>query len=511
MASADPAALEKRQLEAAKQPFKLLHLPTEIQERIFWFAVHDPDLMDRRHRDGCDLLPVNEHAVAQPPFMSQRVFVDAVYQRDKQGQTGTYNYLNMFDPPESFRLTETWTYCNCAKRSGINLLLTNRWIFSIAAPFFWSENTFSFFDATEFVACMAVTSTGTRALIRSVSVVTFRLRGFLDARVHLSSKTPRGKSCLGGIFPWGTKCLPIFWRTLQLLPKLKSLAIPPCYLDCNVFLDTDANLDKLRPYLERLEEIHLTYLSIFGGDASSIQDCFCERQNFWASFFSGRSLESLGGFSHRVHLSDWLEDEDGQSVPNSMFEQRLWRIRQFFDWDLFDRIYEALHAGLMTVDLQTFGSRNYWRRPNYEAVSDTGTATIQLVFSDGEQEELLHQDFTFYNMPAGKDACAKNRLLLESRRAEEYLLGDEFEDRIVSQGRRRKILTRRMPRAMFCHVNCISREEARYAARGLEAAALASELFPPPQVTQEPPRTKRKRVKKNRRGNRSRGDDDWQE
>ncbi|OAA35224.1 hypothetical protein BBO_08826 [Beauveria brongniartii RCEF 3172] len=241
-----------------QEPINLLNLPLEVQLQIYDYALSDPDLCDRRHRNGCNLCPLTQQEMNQPPFMWHRVVVDAV---PKPGPREQVALSSNYGLPKAFSLAKTWTACDCGKRRGIHILRTNRYIFSVAAHMLWSRGSLCFFDATEFAACIEATSPGTRALIRGVRIMSLLNGETLDPRVCLRSQGDNGQERPSAVHPWEHRCLPEFWIALQLLPRLQHLTIPHRYLK-GLQNMTDDQFFKTRAYLARLGCIYLTHLNL---------------------------------------------------------------------------------------------------------------------------------------------------------------------------------------------------------------------------------------------------------
>ncbi|ATY61357.1 hypothetical protein A9K55_008517 [Cordyceps militaris] len=445
---------------AATKLTGLLRLPLELQRHIFKLVLHEPNLWDRRHHDGCKLRPVTPKAMAQPPFMSHRVFVEAVY-ASRQHAPRCPRWLKcvecdpssaaLYERPTSFRLAKTWTWCTCGKRTGVNLLRANRHIFSVAAPIFWSGNTFSFFDVSEFAACIAATSPGTRDLIRGASIVTFQLQRWLDARVCLRSRDLEGHVLPEGVLTWQQKCLTALWPALKSLPKLKRLALPAHYLETAMFDRLPADERRpMRQYLALLDEMDLTNLGLCGGVTGGGH--YRALANFWKRFFDGELQQTLCGFTLRIRINDRLRDFSANFPYTSRLSQ----------WDFLTNVYDAVEAQLMVDDTDKRGRA--WRRPNDDVTGGTGTATVSV--------SGCFRQVTLYNMPLTEDACVRNQ--------QAQTTGPGTEKRRQNPG--------------------------RYLPNSFEALRLADYRCSFKDLTDDeadrpkaPPRRKRMRVKKNRR------------
>ncbi|OAA60694.1 hypothetical protein ISF_05733 [Cordyceps fumosorosea ARSEF 2679] len=461
---------------AAKKPTGLLDLPLELQIMIFKRVLDEPILWDRQHRNGCRFRPTRTNVMAQPPFMSQRVFVDAEYAL----------HCGPYDAPKGFSLAETWTACKCAKRRGVNLLAVNRHIFWVARPLLWSKTTFCFFDATEFAACIAVTTPGSRGLIRSVSVQTFRgLVGWQDYRVCLRSKFPDGRDRPSGVFPYKQKCVKAMWRALLEMPELENLGIPWQYLTTEVFDSMDAaQLVQSHQYLEGLGELELTHFGLHGGNL----DPDDEPGDFWVELFDGKCLSSLAGWSHRVQLAPWLKQEAAPGAPGAYpppFPENLTSLQEGVVEDCEEDVYAEVRNHVMVQDHNTFKARGIcWTRPRDDILASDGRLDL-----DTFHGQLI--SFKLYNMPLSKDACEKQRAARAARFDEGAECGKQSH-----RGSRR-----RSPELSL--INCFDRmcmDEYNYSTRGLTPNTPVYEEIMAPAVAAKPVKSKRVRVKKNRRG-----------
>ncbi|KAM3504906.1 hypothetical protein MY10362_003282 [Beauveria mimosiformis] len=459
-----------------QEPINLLNLPLEVQLQIYDYALSDPDLFDRRHRGGCDLCPLTQQEMNQPPFLWHRVVVDAV---PKSGPGEQAELSSIRGLPKAFSLAKTWTACDCGKRRGINLLRTNRHIFSVAAHMLWSRGSLCFFDATEFAACVEATSPGTRALIRGVRIMSLSNGVSLDSRVCLRSQGDNGLDRPSAVYPWEYRCLPEFWIALQLLPKLQNLTIPHRYL--NVFRSmTDDQFFKARAYLARLGYIYFTHLALTPRDFGSYRAFYSDINDFWAAFFSGRALVSLYGFSERVDTTTWLDGITNLHPRDALNH----RVNPLLLQNLAGRTLQATLMQAMEQDRTTIRGFN-WLRPQARVIAGGGTVTVSL--DDTATSKVV---VTFYNVPLSKDACVNSNLALASRRARIERLGRSFE-----AGQRKRKLARE---------EMIRRFEALRLRDTYGLRNITGKLRVPKPIV-EPPPTKRVRTKKNRRGYQKRG------
>ncbi|KAM3525214.1 hypothetical protein MY4038_007406 [Beauveria bassiana] len=455
-------------------------MPLEVQLQIYDYALSDPDLWDRRHRPGCDLCPLTQQEMNQPPFMWHRVVVDAI---PKPGKGEQVALSSIYGLPKAFSLAKTWTACDCGKRRGIHLLRTNRHIFSVAVHMLWSRGSFCFFDATEFAACVEATSPGTRALIRGVSIMSLSNGNALDSRVCLRSQGDNGLDRPSAVYPWEDRCLPEFWLALQLLPMLQYLSIPHRYLNV-IHTITDDLFFKTKEYLARLGYMYFTRLVLTPRDWGLYQGYFHGPDNFWAAFFSGRTLASLYGFSERVDTTTWLDGITNLD-PRDAFNHR---VNLILSQNLAGRTMQATQMQAMERDSTTIAGKN-WLRPQTRVIAGGGTTTVSL-----DDTGTLKVAVTFYNAPLSKDSCVNSNLALASRRAELERLGRKFE-----AGQRKRKLARE---------EMIRRFKALLSYDTYTLRKMVGKLRVPKPIV-EPPPTKRVRTKKNRRGYQKRGN--WQE
>ncbi|KAM3557801.1 hypothetical protein MY1884_004310 [Beauveria asiatica] len=450
-------------------------MPLEVQLQIYEYALGDPDLWDRRHRGGCDLCPLTQQDLNQPPFMSHRVVVDAV---PKPGPGEQVALSSIYRVPKAFFLAKTWTACDCGKRRGIHLLRTNRHIFSVAAHMLWSRGSLCFSDATEFAACMEATSPGTRALIRGVSIMSLLNEETLDSRVCLRSQGDNGLDRPSAVYPWDYQCLPEFWIALQLLPGLQHLAIPYRYL--NVFQTiTDDQFFKTKAYLARLGYIYLTHLALTTNDFRHYR-IHGMTNDFWAASFSGRTLVSLYGFSERVDTTTWLDGITNLDPRDALHN----RVDLLLSQNLVHRTPPATE--MQAMELHSATIRGFpLLRPQAHVIAAGGTVTVSI-----DPTGTSKVDVTFYNVPLSRKACVNSNLALASRRAELERLGRGFE-----AGQRKRELARE---EMFRHFEDL-RLRDEHGLRNI----IGKLRVPKPIV--EPPPTKRVRTKKNRRGYQKRG------
>lgn len=467
-------------------PTSLLDMPLEIQLQIFKYTLSDPILWERRHRPGCDLCPTEVGVMEQPPFMWHRPIVHAVYRQGKRKRQNRNKNPdpNYDDTPDRFSLAETWTFCDCGKRAGIGLLRTNRHIFSIAAPIFWSQGDFCFFDATEFAACISITSTGTRSLIRGVNISYMKnLYCPLDMRVCLQSKTDKGEDYDGGPLVWATKCLPAFWEALPLLKRLEHLSLPPSYLDEAAFRNLSVSEHKvLRPCLHRLRALDLAEMFSFGGTEDGT---FCAysggQENFWKLLFKKTSVTSICSYSERVPLWEWLH-YGPKALPETLHRLQN-HTRSRFRSALLWGVQKQMVYRSRSLDT---GELIGWRAPT-DLVG--GIMTIPM---NGGDNYYYDGDFTLYNLPWDKETCDKNKFALSRRRDEEKAMGGDGR----YDARQRKI-TRREQIRKFVSMRS---DEHSIRLNNISPTRPAANIRRDPPAGMLEIQPKRQRAKKGRRG-----------
>ncbi|KAJ4153959.1 hypothetical protein LMH87_010424 [Akanthomyces muscarius] len=330
----------KRGKKFQQTPFNLFGLPVELQIIIFKFTLQDPTLWDRHHRDGCNLRPTEEGVIEHPPWIWHRPIIGAV-RSEHTKKTGTA----LCSYPVSYTLVNTWKFCNCAKRSGISLLRTNCYAFSVAAPLFWSKARFCFFDAAEFAACVAATSSRTRALIRDVSIVSSESWRMRDMRVCIQNMGASMDGRADKSFYLYSKL--VFRNALKHLPGLEHLAVPSDFVyfftrtnQLGEYEITDTLMDLLQ-----LRFLELTQMRLFGGSSNLRQYMLDDRVDFWAALYRNRGWASFVAYSRRF-------DVRGSVAAMHMMLRPL-----YSDYGIVDMIYlDLLTVGLRCWETTASGS-----------------------------------------------------------------------------------------------------------------------------------------------------------
>ncbi|KAJ3484104.1 hypothetical protein NLG97_g7139 [Lecanicillium saksenae] len=309
---ADSIALENLRLT----PLNLLHMPIEIQLMIYTYVFGgEPILWERRHRDECNLRPSSEFRVEHPPWVWYRPIIDIICPKIK-GQCSGFPGRELFSA--KYTLAETWKFCACGKRRGLNLLRTSRHIYSLAAPIFWSTTTFCFFDSIEFIACMSATSGGTRALIRGVSIISLSQFAGGDNRVHFRHKLHCDPIANLG-YIWYVHTMPTFWRTVLSLPGLERLAVPSLFL---YHMGSPLRGPTFRAVVKRLtglKDLEVTcscYIDSRIGESATRLGSHC----FWIDLYNNTGWATFVSYSQRIDLRDI---RDGTAEPDDVFTASL--------------------------------------------------------------------------------------------------------------------------------------------------------------------------------------------
>lgn len=379
----------RRGKKIPQTPFNLLGLPVELQIRIFKFALQDPTLWDRRHQDGCNLRPTGEGVIEHPPWIWHRPIIGAVMPGHVK-EKGSVSCSGEF--PVTYNLVNTWTFCHCAKRSGINLLRTNRHVFSVAAPLFWSEARFCFFDGVELAACVAATSPRTRALIRDVSIVSTEIAHPRDMRVHIQHM---GVTVNGfeDQYVNSHAASVVFRNSLRLLPALEHLAVP-----CE-FLFSFGRMNQLGEYdtadaalmFPRLKILEFTQMRMLGGSSNLQLQMHSDRIAFWNALYRNKGWTSFVVYSQRFDVRGSAAAMSPESRP-------------LYVWY---GIVGKIYMDLLTVGPRMLGDDSLRLAPHADLVGGCKTMTVQLA---NNTKASLEVDVTFYSLPLDKDACAKSRL-----------------------------------------------------------------------------------------------------
>ncbi len=457
-----------------KPPLRLFDLPMELQLSIFEYALHDPILWDRRHRDGCDLRPTEEGVTEHPPWMWHRLIVDVAF----PGETREGRTRRSRAPAASYTLTSTWKFCDCAKRTGINLLRTGRHAYNVGSPIFWRASKFCFFDAVEFVACITVTSIYTRRLIRGVSMFTIEGSQGLDLRVCVRSQPGINTKSL-----FHLDTLSDFWDTVDLVPELEYLAVPSYFL--YAFIQSyvqwsPTHILKNFQDLSRIKNFQITEMMFFGGSRDIAVSMYNDEPYFWAMLYRNVGWATFASYSQRLNMGN-----------QTSAETILSRIRYPFE-----RIRHTICLDLLMGGPKVLGGDNVQLAPHADLIGGCKTMTIEPRYSNHRGPEL---DVTFYNLPLHKEACAKSKLALANRRQESAQPGTSLYTAVWVQDADRhesmQLFESMRTRTRWSPSPAYNQAFRLYLPSSQNSAAKDGE-----DDQRQQPQRERKRVKKNRRG-----------
>ncbi|CAG9991039.1 unnamed protein product [Clonostachys byssicola] len=210
-------------LDPGAYVFTLQNLPQEIQALIYGFAVVEPPRWAKRHSLKCDFTPTRAKLTEPPPFALTEVYIN----------------------PKATKMGTT-TRCSCAKRKGLSLLLVSKLINKIATPIFWSQNTFCFMDAVEFIAAVKHNLRPQhREMIQSLSIINPDPSG---APTHVSFAGER------------SKFMDDFWKTIKNCPSLRKLEVAYAYIEPTRKVPTHEHLNEIPEMLPNLSTISLSFL-----------------------------------------------------------------------------------------------------------------------------------------------------------------------------------------------------------------------------------------------------------
>ncbi|KAJ6783844.1 hypothetical protein PWT90_08012 [Aphanocladium album] len=471
-----------------REPLSLFHMPTEIQLQIYEYVFADePILWDRRHRDECNLRPTKKSAVEHPPWIWHRPIVDVTCPKNEQ--ECSKNPCHELHAAQ-YTLAGTWKFCGCARRASLSLLRTNRHIFSIAAPMFWSKATFCFFDPLEFMACMRATSPGTRALMRGVSILSLNAHARADGRVLVRRRTHGGR-LLDQRHTWYVHTMPAFWDTVLLLPGLERLGVPSRFA---------AHFDDKRPLrgpslrdiavgLPRLPELELTSLG-FISPSMSESLLHGEEFRFWSTFYNHPNWSTFVAFSHRMDLRD-IRDAT-VSVSERVREAR--RDSQLSGYVSDEVWFRLLPPGGRRWQLAGIFAGN----PHADLVGAPRTTAVKTRVHETRDAATDPPDIavTFHSLPLDDEALERSRLAKKKSTS-----GDAGGDRSDGGPKLKHVWQkersrRRLMRQFACLRTIMSSSAAQSDCDAVPCNGSGGE--------EQEEKKKRKRTKKNRRGYRHR-------
>ncbi|CAG9990300.1 unnamed protein product [Clonostachys byssicola] len=209
------------------QKLGLLHVPREVQLLMYEFALIECPKWEKGHKPGCRYKPNDIHCTEIPPFLNLSI--------------------NIWQTLEGEFKQNIGNHCNCAKRDGLGLLGVNREIHNLAAPIFWSQNTFCFLDAMEFLATVGHRLRDEcRNHLRSISILNPDATGFSN-HVSLPYSLSRSKANMQA-----------FWSTVRKCKQLAKLELPPPYIKPALFSIDQWGL--LAEHLTELRTVRFSYL-----------------------------------------------------------------------------------------------------------------------------------------------------------------------------------------------------------------------------------------------------------
>jgi hypothetical protein len=209
------------------QKLGLLHVPREVQLLIYEFALIECPKWEKRHISECRYKPSDINCTEILPFLNLSI--------------------NIWQTMDGEFKQNVGNHCNCAKRTGLGLLGVSREIHHLAAPIFWSQNTFCFLDAMEFLATVGHRLRDeSRNHLRSISILNPDATGFSN-HVSLPYSLSRSKANMQA-----------FWSTVSKCKQLSNLELPPPYIKPALF--SFAHWDLLAEHLTELAAVRFSYL-----------------------------------------------------------------------------------------------------------------------------------------------------------------------------------------------------------------------------------------------------------
>lgn len=229
---------------------RLLRLPRELRDVIYWYALVEPNKWDKRHCPDCPFHDLD--APAETPPFAQRF--DLTSPRDAS--------------------PKAWARCDelCVRRKGLGLLRVCKQLYDEADPIFWEENTLCF-DGGEVVIAM------TRSMPASAKRKVRKL-----SLMQLGTGGPGGGSRR------------FFW-CLSELSALTHLEIS------GVYLELTAVSSLYLPRLKELRLVSLDHLNIWTGQSGSIYMALSERFR-WAQCRIPDSGEDVAAIDFDLHVPD---------------------------------------------------------------------------------------------------------------------------------------------------------------------------------------------------------------
>ncbi|CAH0016385.1 unnamed protein product, partial [Clonostachys rhizophaga] len=263
MAQTTPTLTIQPNHAAGPRPKKLNldHLPLEIVLRIYEFALVERPRWEKTHKPTCKYKPkFGDDIYENPPFLQTKVTV----------------YADMRQKTECS--------CSCAKRTGLGLLLASRGVNELAAPIFWSKNTFCFLDAIEVIATVGrLLRPAYVEMIRAISIMNPDQSGYTG---HVDFTLSKGKQRHA------------FWDTIERCTGLESLDMPGAYISATKwFAQRMAKLSRKAPSLKAVRFNFLLTFTSF--------DMWSEYPSPWWDHYFPNVIYARCSRSFSLRDQDW--------------------------------------------------------------------------------------------------------------------------------------------------------------------------------------------------------------
>lgn len=263
MAQTTPTLTIQPNHAAGPRPKKLNldHLPLEIVLRIYEFALVERPRWEKTHKPACKYKPkFGDDIYENPPFLQTKVTV----------------YADMRQKTECS--------CSCAKRTGLGLLLASRGVNELAAPIFWSKNTFCFLDAIEVIATVGrLLRPAYVEMIRAISIMNPDQSGYTG---HVDFTLSKGKQ------------RHVFWDTIERCKGLESLDMPGAYISATKwFAQRMAKLPRKAPSLKTVRFNFLLTFTSF--------DMWSEYPSPWWDHYFPNVIYARCSRSFSLRDQDW--------------------------------------------------------------------------------------------------------------------------------------------------------------------------------------------------------------
>ncbi|CAH0045487.1 unnamed protein product [Clonostachys solani] len=337
-------------------------LPPEVRLLIYEFTLVEVPRWDKKHKFECKYRPGSAQGFEPPPFAQSKITVS-----------------------ESPWRTKTETPCSCAKRQGLSLLRVSKSLNKICSPIFWSQNTFCFLDAVEFLALVGHSlRPELRDQIRDISIMNPDHTGDSE---HI--RAPRAR------FRYRRS----FWETLLKCRGLEKLDIPAAYIESTRVLEVADYLNRFNENVPNLSRLHLNFLL-----ARSSKLYSNSYPSPWMDEMAPQVVYAK--FSGQIHLSN---KENGLWIPDGVDD--LWHDLSNFQIQV-DRAIKLRFFGLTTATLH-----QYWL--NFKLVEGLNhTSDTRRITLPSGQRALVK----FYGVPyssRASRASSRYKLFQERKKREE--------------------------------------------------------------------------------------------